>query len=158
VLERVEADYGTARRQALQQGIAHYRQQRDQSAQIQRLLAIADVCMTPRSLPKNSKADFAQWYNQRHDPYGYSGPSDSRASHWKVERHSPLRHASRPAPCIPTCPFCHALSLLPCMHPDLSLLPCISISAGSAKISPVIQEVFFQCSRITPAVSRTQRE
>ena len=34
------------------------------------LIAIADVCMTSRSSSKNSKADFAQWYNQRHDRYG----------------------------------------------------------------------------------------
>src|SRR5262249_52766723 len=39
VLERIEAGYGPARRQALQQEIAHYRQQPDGNAQIQRLLA-----------------------------------------------------------------------------------------------------------------------
>src|SRR5258707_14942954 len=38
VLERIEAGFGPARRQALQQELARYRQQPDGNAQIQRLL------------------------------------------------------------------------------------------------------------------------
>src|SRR6516162_8202559 len=38
VLERVEAGYGPARRQALELELAHYRQQPDGTAQIERLL------------------------------------------------------------------------------------------------------------------------
>jgi hypothetical protein len=58
VLERVEAGYGPARRQALQQEIARHRQQRMEALRSSTsLIAIADVCRTSRSLPKNSKAD-----------------------------------------------------------------------------------------------------
>jgi putative transposase len=39
---------------------------------------------------KELKGRFAQWYNQRHDRYGYSGPSDLRVFYWKGARHWPL--------------------------------------------------------------------
>ena len=61
VLERVEAGYGPARRQALQHG----------SAQIQRLLdgyrrRMYDISVFIKEL----KGRFAQWFNQRHERYG----------------------------------------------------------------------------------------
>ena len=71
VLERVEAGYGQARRQALQQEIARYRQQPDGEAQVQGLLdgyrkRMYDISVFIKEL----KGRFAQWYNQRHDRYG----------------------------------------------------------------------------------------
>ena len=71
VLERVEAGYGQARRQALQQEIARYRQQPDGEAQVQGLLdgyrkRMYDISVFIKEL----KGQFAQWYNQRHDRYG----------------------------------------------------------------------------------------
>jgi hypothetical protein len=71
VLERIEAGYGSARRQALQQEIAHYRQQPDGSAQVQRLLDPYRKRMYDISVfIKELKGRFAQWFNQRHDRYG----------------------------------------------------------------------------------------
>ena len=71
VLERVEAGFGPARRQVLQQELARYRQQPDADAQIQRLLdryrrRMYDISVFIKEL----KGRFAQWYNQRHDRYG----------------------------------------------------------------------------------------
>ena len=71
MLDRVEAGYGPARRQALQQEIARYRQQTDGEAQVQGLLdryrrRMYDISVFIKEL----KGRFAQWYNQRHDRYG----------------------------------------------------------------------------------------
>jgi REP element-mobilizing transposase RayT len=71
VLERIEAGYGSARRQALQEELARYRQQPDGSAQVQRLLdryrrRMFDISVFIKEL----KGRFAQGYNQRHDRYG----------------------------------------------------------------------------------------
>ena len=71
VLERVEAGYGQARRQALQEEIARCRQQPDGGAQVQGLLdgyrkRMYDISVFIKEL----KGRFAQWYNQRHDRYG----------------------------------------------------------------------------------------
>ena len=71
VLERIEAGYGRARRQALQEELARYRQQPDGNAQVQRLLdryrrRMYDISVFIKEL----KGRFAQWYNQRHDRYG----------------------------------------------------------------------------------------
>src|SRR6516162_5085657 len=71
VLERVEAGYGPARRQALQEEIARYRQQPDGEAQILRLLDGFRERMYDISVfIKEHKGRLAQWYNQRHDRYG----------------------------------------------------------------------------------------
>ena len=71
VLDRVEAGYGPARRQALQKEIARYRQQADGEAQVQRLLDRYRKRMYDISVfIKELKGRFAQWYNQRHDRYG----------------------------------------------------------------------------------------
>jgi len=71
LLERIEAGYGAARRQALQEQIARYRLQPDGSTQIQRLLdgyrkRMYDISVFIKEL----KGRFAQWYNQRHGRYG----------------------------------------------------------------------------------------
>jgi len=71
VLERIEAGFGPARRQTLQQELTRYRQQPDGEAQIQRLLdryrrRMYDISVFIKEL----KGRFAQWYNQRHDRYG----------------------------------------------------------------------------------------
>jgi putative transposase len=71
VLERIEAGYGSAHLQALQEELARYRQQPDGSAQVQRLLdgyrrRMYDISVFIKEL----KGRFAQGYNQRHDRYG----------------------------------------------------------------------------------------
>src|ERR1700752_5260753 len=71
VLDRVEAGYGPARRQALQEEITRYRQRPGGNAQVQRLLdryrrRMYDISVFIKEL----KGRFAQWYNQRHDRYG----------------------------------------------------------------------------------------
>jgi len=71
VLERIEAGYGAARREALEQELARYRQQLNGSPQIQRLLdgyrrRMYDISVFIKEL----KGQFAQWYNQRHGRYG----------------------------------------------------------------------------------------
>jgi len=71
VLDRVEAGYGRARRQALQEELARYRRQPDGDAQVQRLLdryrrRMYDISVFIKEL----KGRFAQWYNQCHDRYG----------------------------------------------------------------------------------------
>ena len=71
VLERIEAGYGPARRETLQQELARYRQQPDGNAQIQRLLDGYRRRMYDLSVfIKELKGRFAQWYNQHHDRYG----------------------------------------------------------------------------------------
>src|SRR4029077_2199345 len=71
VLERIEAGYGPARRETLQQELARYRQQPDGNAHIQRLLDGYRRRMYDLSVfIKELKGRFAQWYNQRHDRYG----------------------------------------------------------------------------------------
>lgn len=71
VLERIEAGYGLARRETVQQELARYRQQPDGDAQVQRLLdgfrrRMYDISVFIKEL----KGRFAQWFNQRHDRYG----------------------------------------------------------------------------------------
>jgi putative transposase len=71
VLARVEAGYGLARRETVQEELARYRQQPDGDAQVQRLLdgyrrRMYDISVFIKEL----KGRFAQWYNQRHDRYG----------------------------------------------------------------------------------------
>src|SRR6201982_105952 len=71
VLDRVEAGFGPARRQALQQKIARYRQQLEGEVQVQGLLDRFRKRMYDISVfIKELKGRFAQWYNQRHDRYG----------------------------------------------------------------------------------------
>ena len=53
---------------------------------MRRLAAFSGICVLTYALMSNDlsvfikelKGRFAQWYNQRHDRYGYSGPSDLR--------------------------------------------------------------------------------
>src|ERR1700693_1353260 len=71
LLERIQAGYGSARRQALEQELAHLRQEPDGPDQIQRLLQpyrkrIFDISIFVKEL----KGRFAQWYNRRHGRYG----------------------------------------------------------------------------------------
>jgi putative transposase len=71
VLERIEAGFGSPRRQALQQELARYRPQTDGDAQVQRLLDRYRRRMYDISIfIKELKGQFAQWYNQRHERYG----------------------------------------------------------------------------------------
>jgi putative transposase len=71
VLERVEAGFGQARRQAVQEQIALYRQQSDGSRRIQELLdgfrrRMYDIS----NFFKELKGGFTQRFNRRHDRYG----------------------------------------------------------------------------------------
>jgi putative transposase len=71
LLERIEAGYGPAHRHALEQELAHLRQEPDGDDQIQRLLQpyrrrMYDISMFIKEL----KGRFAQWYNRRHGRYG----------------------------------------------------------------------------------------
>src|SRR5271166_4113104 len=71
LLERIQAGYGPARRQALDQQLAHLRQEPDGADQIQRLLQpyrnrLFDISIFVKEL----KGRFAQWYNRRHGRYG----------------------------------------------------------------------------------------
>jgi putative transposase len=71
VLQRIEAGFGLAHRQALQQQLDRYRQQPDGSAQIQRLLDRYRSRMYDLSVfIKELKGGFAQGYNQRHERSG----------------------------------------------------------------------------------------
>jgi REP element-mobilizing transposase RayT len=71
VLQRIEAGFGLAHRQALQQQLDRYRQQPDGSAQIQRLLDRYRRRMYDLSVfIKELKGRFAQGYNQRHERSG----------------------------------------------------------------------------------------
>src|SRR5260370_21965084 len=71
LLDRIQAGYGPARRQALEQELAHLRQEPDGADQIQRLLQpyrnrLFDLSICVKEL----KGRFAQWYNCRHGRYG----------------------------------------------------------------------------------------
>jgi len=71
LLERIEAGYGPARRQALEQELALLRQGQDGAEQIQRLLQPYRSRMYDISIFfKELKGRFAQWYNRRHGRYG----------------------------------------------------------------------------------------
>lgn len=71
VLQRIEAGYGLAYRQALQQQLDRFRQQPDGSPQIQRLLDRYRSRMYDLSIfLKELKGRFAQSYNQRHGRSG----------------------------------------------------------------------------------------
>jgi REP element-mobilizing transposase RayT len=71
LLQRIEAGYGPARRQALEQELAHLRQGQDGAEQIQRLLQPYRSRMYDISIFfKELKGRFAQWYNRRHGRYG----------------------------------------------------------------------------------------
>jgi REP element-mobilizing transposase RayT len=71
LLQRIEAGYGPARRQALEQELAHIRQGQDGAEQIQRLLQPYRSRMYDISIFfKELKGRFAQWYNRRHGRYG----------------------------------------------------------------------------------------
>jgi putative transposase len=71
LLQRIEAGYGLAYRQALQQQLDRYRQQPEGSPQIQRLLDRYRSRMYDLSVfIKELKGRFAQGYNQRHGRSG----------------------------------------------------------------------------------------
>ena len=71
LLHRIEAGYGPARRQALEQQLARLRQEPDGTDQIQRLLQPYRSRMYDISIfIKELKGRFAQWYNRRHGRYG----------------------------------------------------------------------------------------
>ena len=71
LLERIEAGYGPAHRQALEQEMSHLRQEPDGADQIQRLLQPYRRRMYDISIfIKELKGRFAQWYNRRHGRYG----------------------------------------------------------------------------------------
>jgi hypothetical protein len=71
LLDRIQAGYGAARRQALEQELARLRQEPDGAEQIQRLLQPYRRRMFDLSIfIKELKGRFAQWYNRRHGRYG----------------------------------------------------------------------------------------
>jgi putative transposase len=71
LLERIQAGYGPARRQALDQELARLRQQPDGAEQIQRRLQSYRGRMFDLSVfIKELQGRFAQWYNRRHGRYG----------------------------------------------------------------------------------------
>jgi REP element-mobilizing transposase RayT len=71
LLQRVEAGFGPARREALEQQVARWRQQPDGLDQIQRLLEPYRRRMNDISIfIKELKGSFAQWFNRRHRRYG----------------------------------------------------------------------------------------
>ena len=71
LLDRIQAGYGPARRQALDQELAHLRQAPDGADQIQRLLQPYRNRLFDLSIfVKELKGRFAQWYNRRHGRYG----------------------------------------------------------------------------------------
>ncbi len=71
LLERIEAGYGPARRQALEQELERLRQQPDCAGPIQRLLGPYRRRMYDISIfLKELKGRFAQGYNRRHGRYG----------------------------------------------------------------------------------------
>jgi len=70
LLERIEAGYGPARRQALEQEVERLRQEPDGAGQIQRLLEPYRRRMYDISIfIKELKGRFAQGYNRRHGRY-----------------------------------------------------------------------------------------
>jgi putative transposase len=71
LLERIQAGYGPARRQALDQELARLRQEPAGAEQIQRRLQPYRRRMFDLSIfIKELKGRFAQWYNRRHGRYG----------------------------------------------------------------------------------------
>src|SRR5271165_3458570 len=71
LLERIQAGYGPARRQALDQQLAHLRQEPDGADQIQRLLQPYRNRLFDLSIfIKELKGRFAERYNRRHGRYG----------------------------------------------------------------------------------------
>ena len=71
VLERIEAGFGPARRDALEQQLAGLRHLPDGVDQIQRLLEPYRKRMYDISIfIKELKGGYAQWYNRRHGRYG----------------------------------------------------------------------------------------
>ena len=71
LLERIEAGYGPARREELEQQLDRLRHQPDGVDQIQRLLDPYRRRMYDISIfIKELKGGFAQWYNRRHGRYG----------------------------------------------------------------------------------------
>src|ERR1700751_5011684 len=71
LLERIEAGYGPARREELEQQLDRLRHQPDGVDQIQRLLDPYRQRMYEISIfIKELKGGFAQWYNRRHGRYG----------------------------------------------------------------------------------------
>jgi putative transposase len=71
LLDRIQAGFGRARRQALEQELAHLRQEPDGVEQTQRLLQPYRNRMFDLSIfIKELKGGFAQWYNRRHGRYG----------------------------------------------------------------------------------------
>src|ERR1700719_3492734 len=71
LLDRIQAGYGPARRQALDQELALLRQEPDGADQIQRLLQPYRNRLFDLSIfIKELKGRFAQWYNRRHGRYG----------------------------------------------------------------------------------------
>jgi putative transposase len=71
LLERIQAAYGPARRQALEQELARLRQEPDGAEQIQRLLQPYRRRMFDFSIfIKQLKGRFAQWCDRRHGRYG----------------------------------------------------------------------------------------
>jgi putative transposase len=71
LLERIEAGFGRARRQGLEQQLARLRQQPDGLERIERLLNRYRRRMYDISIfLKELKGRFAQWYNRRHNRYG----------------------------------------------------------------------------------------
>src|SRR2546421_2697761 len=71
LLERIEAGFGPARRQALQEELRRLAQQPDAASQIQGLLAPYRRRMYDISIfLKELKGGFAQWYNRRHERQG----------------------------------------------------------------------------------------
>ena len=78
LLQRIEAGYGPARRDALEQQFARLRHQPDGVDQIQRL-PIAGACTTFRSLSKSSKAPLPSGTTAAMAVTEYCGPSALRA-------------------------------------------------------------------------------
>jgi len=71
LLERIEAGYGPARRESLEQEVERMRQEPDGAGQIQRLLEPYRRRMYDISIfVKELKGRFAQGYNRRHGRYG----------------------------------------------------------------------------------------
>src|SRR6516164_7560338 len=91
------------------------------------LIAIADVCMTSRSLSKNSKADLPSGTTSVMTATGYSGPSDSRVSYWKGERHWPpwllTSSSTRSEPVCVLTPRITVTAVTPRLLPRVLFLP-----------------------------------
>jgi len=71
LLERIEAGYGRARRQALERQLARWAEPAPGASQSQQLLEPYRRRMYDlSSFFKELKGQFAQWYNRRHERYG----------------------------------------------------------------------------------------